>query len=154
MSTQVATSVIELFTIGFTKKSAREFFTKLKEAGVRRLVDVRLNNTSQLAGFAKKDDLAFFLQEIDGIEYVHRPELAPTQDILDAFKKNKGDWYTYETQFLKLMAERQVENIVPKELLDRGCLLCSEEEPYHCHRRLVAEYLAAKWGDVRIIHLV
>jgi uncharacterized protein (DUF488 family) len=150
----VASSVIELFTIGFTKKSAREFFTKLKEAGVRRLVDIRLNNTSQLSGFAKKDDLAYFLQEIDGIEYVHRPELAPTQDILDAFKKNKGDWSTYETQFLKLMTDRQVENTVPKELLDRSCLLCSEDEPDHCHRRLVAEYLAAKWGDVKITHLI
>ncbi len=154
MSTQVATSVIELFTIGFTKKSAREFFTKLKETGVQRLVDIRLNNTSQLAGFAKKEDLAYFLHEIGGIEYVHFPDLAPTQDILDAYKKRKGDWQTYETQFLKLMVERQVENTVPKGLLDRGCLLCSEEKPHHCHRRLVAEYLAAKWGNVRITHLV
>jgi uncharacterized protein (DUF488 family) len=154
VSTQVATSVIDLFTIGFTKKSACEFFTKLKEAGVRRLVDIRLNNTSQLAGFAKKEDLTYFLKEIGGIEYVHLPNLAPTRDILDAYKKQKGDWQTYETQFLKLMADRQVENTVPKELLDRGCLLCSEEEPHHCHRRLVAEYLAAKWGDVRITHLV
>lgn len=154
MSTQVATSMIELFTIGFTKKSAREFFTKLKEAGVRRLVDIRLNNKSQLAGFAKKEDLAYFLQEIGGIEYVYRPELAPTQDILDDYKKKKGDWQTYETKFLKLMAGRQVENTLPRELLDRGCLLCSEDEPHHCHRRLVAEYLAAKWGGVRITHLV
>ncbi|MGD0059844.1 MAG: DUF488 domain-containing protein [Verrucomicrobiia bacterium] len=154
MNGQVATSVIELFTIGFTKKSAREFFTKLKEAGVRRLIDIRLNNTSQLAGFAKKEDLPYFLKEIGGIEYVHLPILAPTQDILDAYKKQKGDWQTYETQFLRLMADRQVENTVPKELLDRACLLCSEEEPHHCHRRLVAEYLAAKWGDVRITHLM
>ena len=145
---------MDLFTIGFTKKSAREFFTKLKEASVRRLVDIRLNNTSQLAGFAKKDDLAYFLQEIGGIEYVHLPELAPTQDILDAYKQQKGDWQVYETQFLKLMADRQVERTVPKTLLDRGCLLCSEETPAHCHRRLVAEYLAAKWGDIRITHLV
>ncbi len=143
-----------MFTIGFTKKSAREFFTKLKEAGVRRLVDIRLNNKSQLAGFTKKEDLAYFLQEIGGIEYVHQPELAPTQDILDDYKKKKGDWQTYETKFLKLMADRQVENIVPKELLNRGCLLCSEEKPEHCHRRLVAEYLAAKWGDLKITHLV
>jgi uncharacterized protein (DUF488 family) len=154
VSSQVATSAIELFTIGFTKKSARDFFTKLKEAGVRRLIDIRLNNTSQLAGFAKKDDLAYFLQEIDGIEYVHRPGLAPTQDILDAYKKKNGDWQTYETQFLKLMADRQVENAVPRELLNGGCLLCSEDEPDHCHRRLVAEYLASKWGDVKITHLI
>jgi uncharacterized protein (DUF488 family) len=145
---------MELFTIGFTKKSAREFFTKLKEAGVRRLVDIRLNNTSQLAGFAKKEDLAYFLQEIGGIEYVHLPELAPTQDILDAYKQQKGDWQAYETQFLKLMADRHVEDTVPKTLLDRACLLCSEEDPSHCHRRLVAEYLSAKWGDVSVTHLV
>ena len=154
MSTQGATNTIELFTIGFTRKSAREFFTKLKAAGVRRLVDIRLNNTSQLAGFAKKEDLAYFLHEIGGIEYVHRAELAPTQDILDDYKKKKGDWQAYETKFLRLMADRHVENTVPKELLDRSCLLCSEEEPQHCHRRLVAEYLAAKWGNVRITHLV
>ncbi len=154
MSPQAAASTIQLFTIGFTKKSAREFFTKLKEAGVRRLVDIRLNNKSQLAGFTKQEDLAYFLQEIGGIEYVHRPDLAPTQDILDDYKKKKGDWQTYETKFLKLMADRRVENIVPKELLDRGCLLCSEETPEHCHRRLVAEYLAAKWGDLKITHLV
>ena len=146
--------MIELYTIGFTKKSAREFFAKLKEAGVRRLIDIRLNNKSQLAGFAKKEDLAYFLTEIGGIEYVYRPELAPTQDILDDYKKRKGDWQTYETGFLKLMADRHVENTVPKELLDRGCLLCSEEKPHHCHRRLVAEYLAAKWGDMKITHLV
>ena len=154
MTPQAATSVIELFTIGFTKKSAREFFTKLKQAGVQRVIDIRLNNTSQLAGFTKKEDLAYFLQEIAGMQYVHLPDLTPTQGILDAYKKKKGDWQTYETQFLKLMADRQVENTVPKELLNRGCLLCSEEKPQHCHRRLVAEYLAAKWGDVRITHLV
>ncbi|MBM3861626.1 MAG: DUF488 domain-containing protein [Verrucomicrobia bacterium] len=145
---------MELFTIGFTKKSAKDFFTKLKAAGVRHLVDIRLNNTSQLAGFAKKEDLAYFLQEIGGIEYVHLPQLAPTQDILDAYKQQKGDWQTYETQFLKLMRERQVENTVSKAIIDRGCLLCSEEDPSHCHRRLVAEYLAAKWSNVRITHLV
>ena len=154
MSAQTSISQIELYTIGFTKKSARDFFTKLTEAGVKRLVDIRLNNTSQLAGFAKKDDLAYFLQEVAGIEYLHRPDLAPTQDILDAYKKNNGDWQTYEAQFLKLLAARQVENCVPKELLHQACLLCSEEEPEHCHRRLVAEYLAAKWGNVSITHLV
>jgi uncharacterized protein (DUF488 family) len=145
---------IELFTIGFTQKSARDFFTKLKTAGVTRLIDIRLNNTSQLAGFAKKDDLVYFLQEITGIEYVHRPDLAPTQDILDAFKKNKGNWQTYETQFRSLLADRHAENRVPKELLHQACLLCSEEKPDQCHRRLVAEYLAAKWGNVRITHLI
>ena len=145
---------IELFTIGFTRKTAREFFTSLKDAGVRRVVDVRLNNNSQLAGFLKKEDLAYFLGEIGGIEYVHLPELAPTQDILDAYKKRKGDWEIYEKQFLDLMARRQVEKTVRPDLLDQGCLLCSEHLPHHCHRRLVAEYLNAKWGGIKTKHLV
>jgi len=145
---------IELFTIGFTQKSAREFFTSLKDAGVRRVVDVRLNNSSQLAGFSKKEDMAYFLKEIAGIEYVHLPELAPTQDILDAYKKRKGDWGIYEKQFLELMARRQIEKTVRPDLLDHGCLLCSEHLPHHCHRRLVAEYLGAKWGGLKTKHLV
>jgi uncharacterized protein (DUF488 family) len=145
---------IELFTIGFTRKTARAFFTSLKDAGVRRVVDVRLNNNSQLAGFSKKEDLAYFLREIGGIEYVHLPELAPTQDILDAYKKHKGDWGIYEKQFLDLMARRQVEKTVRPDLLDHGCLLCSEHLPHQCHRRLVAEYLNAKWGGIKTKHLV
>lgn len=144
---------MKLFTIGFAKKSAEEFFTALEKAGVKRLVDIRLNNTSQLAGFTKKDDLAFFTRRICGIEYVHVPELAPTQEILDAFKKAKGDWAAYEAQFLALMAQRKVEASVSKELLDGACLLCSEPTPEHCHRRLVAEYLSEKWGGVEIVHL-
>jgi len=145
---------IELFTIGFTQKTARAFFTSLKDAGVRRVVDVRLNNNSQLAGFSKKEDLAYFLREIGGIEYVHLPELAPTQDILDAYKKHKGDWGIYEKQFLELMARRQVEKTIRPDLLDHGCLLCSEHLPHQCHRRLVAEYLNAKWGGIKTKHLV
>lgn len=144
---------IELFTIGFTQKTAQEFFTSLKDAGVRRVVDVRLNNNSQLAGFSKKEDLAYFLKEIADIEYVHLPELAPTQNILDAYKKHKGDWGVYEKQFLDLMARRQIEKVVRPDLLDHGCLLCSEHLPHHCHRRLVAEYLNAKWGGIRTKHL-
>lgn len=145
---------IELFTIGFTQKTAREFFTSLKDAGVRRVVDVRLNNNSQLAGFSKKEDLAYFLKEIGGIEYVHLPELAPTQDILDAYKKHNGDWSIYERKFLDLMENRQIEKRVRPDLLDHGCLLCSEHLPNHCHRRLVAEYLNAKWGSIKTNHLV
>ncbi|HSB18159.1 MAG TPA: DUF488 domain-containing protein [Bryobacteraceae bacterium] len=144
---------MKLFTIGFTKKSAESFFTSLKAAGVRRLVDVRLNNISQLAGFTKRDDLRYFTRAICGIDYTHIPLLAPTQDILDAFKKRKGDWRLYERQFLELMRTRQVENEVSRELLDGACLLCSEETPLHCHRRLIAEYLKEKWGRVEIEHL-
>ena len=145
---------IELFTIGFTQTTARDFFTKLKAAGVKRIVDVRLNNNSQLAGFSKKDDLAFFLKEIGGIEYSHLPELAPTQDILDAYKKQKGDWDIYEKKFLDLMAQRQIEKSLRPEILNNGCLLCSEHLPHHCHRRLVAEYLNSKWGGIKTKHLV
>lgn len=144
---------MKVFTIGFTKKNAEQFFTRLKQPGLVRLVDARLNNVSQLAGFTKKDDLRFFLQEINGIDYVHRPDLAPTKEILDEYKKNGGDWSTYERKFMELMARRKIEEKVPKELIDGGCLLCSEPTPEHCHRRLVAEYLRSRWGDLEIIHL-
>ncbi len=144
---------MKIFTIGFTKKSAETFFTRLKNARVARLVDVRLNNVSQLAGFTKKDDLRYFTRAICNIEYVHLPELAPTADILDAYKKQKnGDWELYERRFLDLMRSRQIEN-TRRDILDGGCLLCSEEKPLHCHRRLVAEYLKEHWGDVEIDHI-
>jgi uncharacterized protein (DUF488 family) len=147
------TEKIKLFTIGFTKKSAEEFFTKLKKAGVLRILDVRLNNTSQLAGYSKKDDLEFFLRAIAGMGYTHLPDLAPTQDILTAYKKEKGDWGVYERLFLELMRGRRVEDHPDKSLFQGGCLLCSEDKPHHCHRRLVAEYLAEKWGNIEVIHL-
>jgi uncharacterized protein (DUF488 family) len=137
---------MKIFTIGFTSKSAQAFFSRLKQANVKRLVDVRLNNVSQLAGFAKKDDLRYFAKEICGIEYVHLTTLAPTQDILDDYKKRRGDWAVYERQFLDLMKSRHIEESSSREILDAGCLLCSEENPVHCHRRLVAEYLRDKWG--------
>jgi uncharacterized protein (DUF488 family) len=144
---------ISIATIGFTKKSAEKFFTSLQQAGVKRVIDVRLNNISQLAGFTKMDDLRFFLNAIGGIEYVHLPELAPTQEMLDEYKKQKGSWADYEKKFLDLMAARRIEDTLPKSLLDGGCLLCSEDKPHHCHRRLVAEYLARQWGDVSTQHL-
>lgn len=144
---------MKIFTIGFTKKSAESFFSQLQRAGVKRLVDIRLNNVSQLAGFTKRDDLRYFTRAICHIEYIHLTQLAPTQDILDAYKKHKGAWSLYESQFLDLMAKRQIENNVSRDILDGGCLLCSEEKPHNCHRRLVAEYLKKKWGDVEIEHL-
>jgi uncharacterized protein (DUF488 family) len=144
---------LQVFTIGFTKKTAEGFFTKLRSAGVKRVVDVRLNNVSQLAGFAKKDDLKFFLKEVCDIDYVHSPILAPTQSMLDAYKKDKGDWSVYERQFLDLMTQRRIEEELNPSLLDEGCLLCSEDKPHFCHRRLVAEYLADRWGNISIKHL-
>ena len=142
-----------VFTIGFTKKSAEQFFTMLKQPGLVRLVDIRLNNVSQLAGFTKKDDLRFFLKIICGIDYLHLPELAPTKEILDRYKKNGGDWSVYEREFVDLMARRQVEKTVPRHLIDGSCLLCSEPTPENCHRRLVAEYFRDRWGDLEIRHL-
>ncbi len=144
---------MRMFTIGFTKKSARRFFELLSKSGARRVVDVRLNNVSQLAGFAKKDDLAYFLKEICGMEYIPLPELAPTQEMLDEYKKPRGDWGTYETRFLALMKQRRIEETVPREVIADGCLLCGEDQPHHCHRRLVAEYLKQHWGEVDIAHL-
>ena len=144
---------LHTFTIGFTKKSAKSFFTKLNDAGVVRIVDVRLNNSSQLAGFAKRDDLEFFLKGLYDIEYVHLPELAPTKCILDEYKKNQGDWSVYEQEFLELMDKRSIQTSVPKELFEGGCLLCSEHLPKHCHRRLVVEYLARHWGNIHTTHI-
>jgi uncharacterized protein (DUF488 family) len=142
-----------LYTIGFTKKSAEQFFLRLKQPELVRVIDVRLNNVSQLAGFAKRDDLRFFLKEINGIDYLHMKELAPTKDILDAFKKQKGDWASYERQFHTLMVERKIAETVEKTVINGGCLLCSEATPEHCHRRLVAEHLRSCWGNLEIKHL-
>ena len=144
---------MRICTTGFTHKNAEHFFARLRKAGVKRVVDVRLNNVSQLAGFSKRDDLKYFLRGILGIDYIHSPLLAPTQDILDEFKKNSGGWNIYEGKFLRLMQERQIEKQVPQEIIEDGCLLCSEDKPHFCHRRLVAEYLNNKWGNLVIQHL-
>jgi uncharacterized protein (DUF488 family) len=129
---------LEIYTIGFTKKTAAQFFGALRNASIEQLVDVRLNNVSQLAGFAKRDDLAFFLSEI----------------CIDEYKKHKGSWKVYERQFLSLMAERQIENKIPRELFSkRTVLLCSEDIADQCHRRLVVDYLQSKWGNISVKHL-
>ena len=143
---------MKLFTIGFTKTSAEAFFSRLSNARVKKVVDVRLNNISQLAGFAKRDDLRYFTEKICGIAYQHLPQLAPTQDILDEYRKTKSGWTAYERKFLDLMARRKVEDL-DRFQMDGGCLLCSEDKPHYCHRRLVAEYLREKWGDLQIEHL-
>ncbi len=144
---------MKIYTIGFTKKSASTFFGLLRRSGAERLVDVRLNNVSQLAGFAKRDDLAYFLAELGGMDYVHELQLAPTKTMLDNYKKHGASWGDYELWFLDLIAERRVEATIPRELVANSVLLCSEATPHHCHRRLVAEYLAEQWRDVTIEHL-
>ena len=116
---------MEIYTIGFTKRTAAEFFGALKRVGIKRLLDVRLNNISQLAGFTKRDDLPFFLREICDADYVHEPLLTPTQDILDAYKKRKGSWQDYEKRFLQLMAERKIEERIDRSnFLTPTVLLC------------------------------
>jgi uncharacterized protein (DUF488 family) len=147
------TPSIHLFTIGFTQKSAQTFFETLKKAGVKKVIDTRLNNVSQLAGFAKRTDLEYFLKSLGGIDYAHILDFAPTQDILDDYKKRKGDWAVYEQKFLQLISDRQIEQTIAPHQLDGACLLCSEAQPHHCHRRLVAEYLNKKWGNLDICHL-
>jgi uncharacterized protein (DUF488 family) len=145
---------VEIYTIGFTQTTAERFFGRLKAAGVQRLLDVRLNNSSQLAGFAKAQDLPFFLRELVGASYEHDPRLAPTQDLLDDYKKRKGNWSTYERGFLELMAQRQIEHALSSAEFDiPTALLCSEAMAENCHRRLVCEYLARHWLDVRPVHL-
>lgn len=145
---------MKIFTVGFTKKSAKEFFELLENRGVKRIIDVRLNNTSQLAGFSKGVDLSYFLKKIAGIEYIYRTDLAPTKEILDAYKKKSISWEQYETRFLALLEEREPQ-IRETRLFDEACLLCSEELPERCHRRLVAEYIqkANPAENIEIIHL-
>jgi uncharacterized protein (DUF488 family) len=139
-------------TIGFTKTTAEGFFERLLNAGVKKLVDVRLHNTSQLSGFAKAEDLAYFLKKIGDIQYVHQPLLAPTDTMLRVYKKEKGDWRAYEERFFELMSERQIERRFQPEMFDGACLLCSEATPHHCHRRLVCEYLNEKWDAALEVH--
>jgi len=145
---------VEVYTIGFAKKKARQFFSALRKAGIKRLIDVRLNNSSQLAGFTKRDDLSFFLEQLCDAEYLHMPILAPTKDILDDYKNKKMSWQDYELRFMALMVERRIEEKVEKALFEvPAVLLCSEPTADHCHRRLVGEYLKDKWGSIKIVHL-
>ena len=143
-----------VYTIGFTKKSAAQFFGALKRAGVKRLLDVRLSNSSQLAAFTKKDDLAYFLQEILGADYKHEPLLAPTRELLDRYKKQRGSWDNYEVAFLELMKQRGIESRLDRSFFEGPTvLLCSEATAERCHRRLVLEYLRDHWGDLEVVHL-
>ena len=146
---------MNVYTIGFTKKRAERFFDLVEGSGAKRIVDVRLRPDTQLSGFAKSSDLEYLLKRIAGIEYVHLPELAPDKEMLDAYRKNKAvdAWEVYERRFLDLMREREVEKSVPRDIIETGCLLCSEAEPDKCHRRLVVEYLADCWGNLQVQHL-
>jgi uncharacterized protein (DUF488 family) len=145
---------MEIYTIGFTQTTAERFFKRLADARVERLLDVRLNNSSQLAGFAKAKDLPYFLRELVGAAYEHEPLLAPTQELLDDYKKRKGDWSTYEARFLELLESREIETLLAiSDFETPTALLCSEATAENCHRRLVCEYLASRWPEVRPVHL-
>jgi len=143
---------VRLFTIGFTQKTAQMFFETLRNAGVRRLVDIRLRNTSQMAGFTKRDDLDYFVRSILQADYTHLPLLAPSEAILDAYKANH-DWDRYQLDFLSLLRARRVSEVLAADQFRDACLLCSEPSPEQCHRRLVAEYLRSSWPAVEIRHL-
>lgn len=146
--------LFDVTTIGFTQTNAKNFFSRLSSSGVKTLFDVRLNNTSQLSGFAKANDLEFFLEKIGGIRYKHQPMLAPSDDMLKAYKRDKGDWREYEQKFLALISNRRIEERFKPEMFENTCLLCSEATPHQCHRRLVCEYLNGKWGGrLKVKHL-
>lgn len=130
-----------IYTIGFTQKKANTFFNLLKDHHVKKVIDVRLNNVSQLAGFAKRDDLIFFLREICDCDYEHISDLAPTAEILTPYKKKEISWKNYKEKFLTLMTQRNIEKYIDLQQFEEGCLLCSEHLPHQCHRRLVIEYL-------------
>jgi uncharacterized protein (DUF488 family) len=144
---------VQLFTIGFTRSSAEHFFGRLKEAGVRRILDVRQNNTSQLAGFAKRGDLAWFARTLAAIDYVELPLLAPSAEMREGYRGGETAWPAYAQQYEDLLAQREVQTRLDPGLFDGGCLLCSEATPAHCHRRLAAEYLRRHWGGLRVLHL-
>jgi uncharacterized protein (DUF488 family) len=146
---------MKIYTIGFTQKTAQKFFGLLRDNGVKCLVDIRLKPDGQLSGFARKADLPYLLRELAAhCAYAHLPELAPTKAILSDYRKD-GDWSRYVSRFEALMDERDVPNALDKALFasQANCLLCSEATPEQCHRRLVAERIAASWGDVEIVHL-
>lgn len=149
--------MIELYTIGFTQKTAERFFTLLKDNGVTMLVDIRLKPDSQLSGWAKRQDLPWFMQELVGGSYLYLPILAPTSEIMDiARDPKKHDRAEFERQYDLLLDERDVPNALDSSLFERNrcCLLCSENEPEGCHRLFAANRIAASWPDVRISHLV
>ncbi len=144
---------MNIYTIGFTGKGAKEFFEILKKNKIEQVVDVRLNNTSQLAGFAKKGNLEYFLDEMCGIKYYHLEFLAPTKELRKIYS-DSGDWGLYVKEFQKLLRERNISTRLDKKFFEkRTCLLCAEASPEKCHRRLIAEYLREHWKNVEIIHL-
>ena len=145
--------MVELFTIGFTKKSAEIFFESLKKNNIKVVIDIRLNNVSQLAGFTKKEDLKYFLKSICNIDYQHIADLAPTDDILKRYRAKEINWFEYEALFKGLLNTRHPENYIKREQLNYACLLCGEYAATYCHRRIVAEYFKSIYEDININHI-
>jgi uncharacterized protein (DUF488 family) len=145
--------MIQLYTIGFTNKSAEQFFDLLKTNDVKTIVDTRISNSSQLAGFAKNKDLEFFAKEIGGMNYLHEKDFAPTKELLKQYRDKKLSWEEYEVEYLNLLDIRKIEKNINLETLHQNCLLCSEHSPEKCHRRLLAEYLQAKFSTIKVKHL-
>jgi uncharacterized protein (DUF488 family) len=145
---------MRLLTIGFTQKPASRFFELIREHGAQVVLDIRLHPDGQLAGFAKRADLPYFLKELAECDYLHVPELAPTEEIMKGFREGKN-WAGYERQFEMLMDERDIPGSLDRSMFKNKtcCLLCSEAKPTHCHRRLIAERIARTWDDVDIVHL-
>ena len=146
---------MDIYSIGFTKTTAESFFQRLITARVNRVLDVRLNTSSQLAGFAKGRDLPYLLRVIAGIDYEHEPLLCPSTDILESYKRRRNmPWSEYEARFLELLDQRRVsDRLDPASFEQATALLCSEATPEHCHRRLVIEYFGRHWPNVRPRHL-
>lgn len=144
---------MKLYTIGFSKKNAKHFFELIKKNNIKKVIDIRLNNKSQLAGFTKKDDLKYFLKEICNTEYVHYVFLAPTKTLLNNFKKGIITWEEYKNEYTKLLKERDIIKKIDVNILNNSCLLCSEASPEFCHRRLLSEYFAQEFEGLEIIHL-
>lgn len=153
MSESDTNKMVRVFTIGYAGRNGRDFFTTLKQTGIKKIIDVRLYNTSQLAGFTKKCDLEYFLQAIVGADYVHLPVMAPTRGLLNDYKKGEVSWEQYESQFKSIITQRQIERHIELEDLDMSCFLCAEATADNCHRRLVAEYMARIWPNITIQHL-
>lgn len=149
-----AASAVPVSTIGFTGKTAQEFFDLLKNAEVRTVLDIRLSNTSQLAGFAKKQDLPFFLDKLCGAAYQEMPELAPEPELFKRYKAKELTWDDFAAAYVESIAKRRVESNLDIDLFRSACLLCSEHLPHHCHRRLALEYLNSRWNSrLKISHL-
>nr|DAQ00632.1 MAG TPA: protein of unknown function DUF488 [Caudoviricetes sp.] len=146
--------MIKLYTIGFTGKSAEKFFNLLKEAEVEKIIDTRINNVSQLSGFAKGTDLKFFAKEIGKMSYEHEIDFAPTKDLLADYRSKKITWQEYEKEYLNLLDLRKIKSKIEIQKLHKNCLLCSEHTAEKCHRRLLAEYLQQSFNDVEVIHLI